>query len=110
MATSSVWSVTTTTPTEDAAQSIARAAVSEELAAGAFITGPIRSVFRHLGELGEGQEWRVELRTLTATRDKLAARIKELHPWDNPELTGQPIEWCSDDYADWVERSRSALE
>lgn len=57
-------------------------------------------MFRHLGELGEGQEWRVELRTLTATRDKLAARIKELHPWDNPELTGQPIEWCSDDYAD----------
>ncbi|MBF6473574.1 MULTISPECIES: divalent-cation tolerance protein CutA [Nocardia] len=95
-----VWSITTTTPTEEAAQTIARAAVTEKLAAGAFITGPIKSVFWHLGESGEGQEWRVELRTSTASRDKLAARIKELHPWDNPELTGQPIEWCPDEYAE----------
>ncbi|MEU1545206.1 divalent cation tolerance protein CutA [Nocardia sp. NPDC005745] len=41
-------------------------------------------------------------------RDKLAARIKELHPWDNPELTGQPIAWCPDEYADWVGRSTVA--
>jgi hypothetical protein len=52
MATPSVWTVTTTTPTEDAARSIARAAVTEKLAAGAFITGPIKSVFWHLGESG----------------------------------------------------------
>ncbi|MFE7741547.1 divalent-cation tolerance protein CutA [Nocardia sp. NPDC057455] len=108
MATPSVWTVTTTTPTEDAAQSIARAAVTEKLAAGAFITGPIKSVFWHLGESGEGQEWRVELRTSDATRDKLAARINELHPWDNPELTGHPIAWCPDEYADWVDRSTVA--
>ncbi|MCC3328678.1 divalent-cation tolerance protein CutA [Nocardia abscessus] len=110
MATPSVWSITTTTPTEEAAQTIARAAVTEKLAAGAFITGPIKSVFWHLGESGEGQEWRVELRTSATTRDKLADRIKELHPWDNPELTGQPIEWCAQAYADWVERSTAAPE
>ncbi|WP_063049122.1 divalent-cation tolerance protein CutA [Nocardia arthritidis] len=108
MATPSEWTVTTTTPTEDAAQSIARAAVTEKLAAGAFITGPIKSVFWHLGESGEGQEWRVELRTSDTTRDKLAARIRDLHPWDNPELTGRPIAWCPDEYADWVDRSTVA--
>lgn len=110
MAIPSVWSVTTTTPTEEVAQKIARAVVSERLAAGASITGPIKSVFWHLGELGEGQEWRVELRTSEATRDKLAERVKELHPWDNPELVGQPIEWYPEEYGRWVARSTNASE
>lgn len=110
MATATVWSVTTTTPTEEAAQEIARAVVAERLAAGAFITGPVKSVFWHLGELGDGQEWRVELRTSGAVRDKLADRITQLHPWDNPELIGQPIEWCPEEYVTWVDKATNAPE
>ncbi|WP_405164148.1 divalent-cation tolerance protein CutA [Nocardia sp. NBC_01499] len=97
--------MTTTTPTEEVAEEIARAAVAERLAAGAFIAGPVKSIFWHLGELGDGQEWRVELRTTNAVRDKLADRIKQLHPWDNPELIGQPIEWCPEEYATWVDKA-----
>ncbi|MBF6336343.1 divalent cation tolerance protein CutA [Nocardia abscessus] len=67
-------------------------------------------MFWHLGESGEGQEWSVEFRTSAATRDKLADRIKELHPWDNPELIGQPIEWCPEEYATWVDRSTGGSE
>jgi len=50
--------VTSTTPTRDDALRLAREAVKERLAAGAEITGPSVSVFWHLGELGEGEEWR----------------------------------------------------
>src|SRR5690606_28688775 len=82
-----VWSVTSTTPTEADARTIARAAVAERLAASAEISGPSATVFWHAGELGEGQEWRVTLRTSTAARDRLAARLRELHPWDSPEVT-----------------------
>ncbi|WP_433197959.1 divalent-cation tolerance protein CutA [Nocardia sp. CA-107356] len=105
MTTPRVWSVTSTTPTEGDARSIARTAVAERLAAGAEITGPAISVFRHLDELGEGEEWRVTLRTSAAMRDRLAARIAELHPWDSPEVTATPVEWCIDSYAEWIERS-----
>jgi len=108
MATVRVWSVTSTTPTEDDARSIARAVVAERLAAGAEITGPATSVFWHLGELGEGKEWRVTLRTAAAVRDRLAARIAELHPWDSPEVTATPVEWCLDSYAEWIERTITA--
>lgn len=108
MAVARVWSVTSTTPTEDAARSIARAAVAERLAAGAEITGPATSVFWHLGELGEGKEWRMTLRTATAVRDRLAARIAELHLWDSPEVTATPVEWCADSYAEWIERITTA--
>ncbi|MFF3568092.1 divalent-cation tolerance protein CutA [Nocardia jiangxiensis] len=105
MTTARVWTVTSTTPTEGDARTIAKAAVSERLAAGAEITGPAVSVFWHHGELDEGREWRVSLRTSTPVRDRLASRISELHPWDSPEITATPVEWCSDTYAEWVERT-----
>lgn len=79
MADARVWSVTSTVPTRDQALDLARAAVAEKLAAGAEVTGPATSVFWHLGELGEGEEWRVTLRTSASARDALAARLAELH-------------------------------
>ncbi len=105
MTTARVWTVTSTTPTEDSARVIAKAVVAERLAAGAEIAGPAISVFWHLGELGEGSEWRVSLRTSAAVRDRLAARVSELHPWDSPEVTATPVAWCLDTYAEWVERT-----
>ncbi|MBF6328708.1 divalent-cation tolerance protein CutA [Nocardia transvalensis] len=105
-----VWTVTSTTPTEKDARTIARAVVGERLAAGAEITGPAVSVFWHLGELGEGNEWRVSLRTSATTRDRLAARVAELHPWDSPEVTATPVEWCLETYAEWIERTTAERE
>ncbi|MGO4617591.1 divalent-cation tolerance protein CutA [Nocardia sp. 2YAB30] len=102
--------MTTTTPTEASAKDVARAIVAERLAAGAEITGPAVSVFWHLGELGEGQEWRVIARTGAAALEKLAARVSELHPWDSPEVTATPISWCTDTYAEWVERATAGPE
>ena len=110
MTTERVWSVTTTAPSQADAVKLARAAVSERLAAGAEITGPSISVFWHLGELGEGEEWRVTLRTSAASRDALAARLAELHPWDSPEVSASPVVWCTDSYAKWVERTTGKPE
>ena len=105
-----VWTVTSTVPNHEQALELARAVVKERLAAGAEITGPAASVFWHLGELGEGEEWRVTLRTAAATRDALAARLAELHPWDSPEVSASPVAWCTDSYAAWVERTTGAPE
>lgn len=105
-----VWSVTSTLPTRDGAVELGRTAVKERLAAGAEVTGPAVSIFWHLGELGEGEEWRVTLRTSAAARDTLVSRLVEVHPWDNPEVSAAPVEWCSDSYAEWVERTTASQE
>ncbi len=105
-----VWAITSTTPTDEGARIIARAAVESRLAASAEITEPAVSVFWHLGELGEGREWRITLRTSMAARDRLAALVAERHPWESPEVTATPIEWYLDSYAEWVERTTAAPE
>ena len=100
-----VWTVTTTVPSRDGAVELARSAVHARLAAGAEITGPAVSVFWHLGELGEGEEWRVSLRTSAAARNTLATHISEAHPWESPEISAAPLVWCLDTYAEWIERT-----
>ena len=105
MTTARVWAVSTTVPSRDQALALARPVVTERLAAGAEITGPAVSVFWHLGELGEGEEWRLTLRTSAALRDKLAERLAELHPWDSPEVSAVPVAWTLESYAEWVERT-----
>ncbi|MBI3686069.1 MAG: divalent-cation tolerance protein CutA [Actinobacteria bacterium] len=100
-----VWLVTSTVPTRADAVDLARAVVRERLAASAEVNGPTVSIFWHLGELGEGEEWRVVARTGTATRDALTARLAEMHPWENPEISAMPLAWCPDAYAEWVERA-----
>lgn len=44
--------------------------------------------------------WKIPLRTSSGARDVLAARVVELHPWGNPEVSAMPVTW----YAAWVER------
>lgn len=105
-----VWLVTSTVPTRDEAVKLARAVVKEKLASGAEITGPATSVFWHLGELGEGEEWRVTFRTTMAAREDITTFISDMHPWDNPEISGFPLPWCPDDYAEWVERTTTGPE
>ena len=50
------------------------------------------------------------LRTSAASRDALAARLAELHPWDSPEVSASPVVWCTDSYAKWVERTTGKPE
>ncbi|MCX4609356.1 divalent-cation tolerance protein CutA [Streptomyces mirabilis] len=83
--------VSTATAAREEAVELAKGAVKERLAAGSQIVGPVVSVFWHLGEFGEGEEWRL---TLTTTADRypaLEAYLLENHPWDNPEVIATQI-------------------
>ena len=100
--------VSTATETQDAALALARSAVRARLAAGAQVIGPVVSVFWHLGEYGEGQEWRLVLKTTADRYTALAAHLVEHHPWANPELVAVPIEAGSADYLSWIRQTIEA--
>ncbi|WP_328559775.1 divalent-cation tolerance protein CutA [Streptomyces coelicoflavus] len=83
--------VSTATPAREEAVSLAQGAVKARLAAGAQIVGPVTSVFWHLGEFGEGEEWKLLLTTTSERYPELERHLLEAHPWDNPELISTPI-------------------
>jgi periplasmic divalent cation tolerance protein len=97
--------VSTATPTREDAVRLAGSAVSNGLAAGAQIVGPVVSVFWHAGEYGEGEEWQVLLKTSEARYAELEAHILAEHPWDNPELGAISIVAGSPGYLGWLDKS-----
>ena len=97
--------VTTATPDIDSAKDLARTAVAARLAGNAQIAGPIVSVFRHLGETGEGEEFQLVLSTTRAALPKLVEHLTSNHPWENPEITAIPLAYAPDAYAEWLRQA-----
>jgi periplasmic divalent cation tolerance protein len=94
--------VTTTAPTQELAERIARAAVEEHLAACAQVTGPFSSTYRWRERVESATEWGCQLKT---TRDRFAAlesRIRALHPYEVPEILATDIAAGSKPYLEWI--------
>jgi periplasmic divalent cation tolerance protein len=94
--------VTTATPDLGSAKNLARSMVAARLAGNAQIVGPVVSVFRHLGEIGEGEEYRLVLSTTAAAYTDLEAALLGQHPWRNPEITAIPLAAATEGYARWL--------
>ena len=91
-----------TTPSADKAAEIARALVSEKLAACGNVIPGIRSIYSWQGEVQDDPE---ALLVLKAPRDRLPElidRVRALHPYDVPEIIALPVEAGSQPYLDWV--------
>lgn len=97
--------VYTATESREAAVALARGATEARLAAGAQVVGPVTSVFWHLGEFGEGEEWQVIFKTTAARYPELEAHLLDHHPWKNPEINAVPIVAGSAAGLDWIARS-----
>jgi periplasmic divalent cation tolerance protein len=94
--------VTTATPDLDSAKELARTAVAERFAGNAQIAGPVVSVYRHLGETGEGEEYQLVLSITQAALPKLVKHLTENHLWENSEVTAIPLIYATDIYATWL--------
>ncbi|WP_459805753.1 divalent-cation tolerance protein CutA [Herbidospora sp. RD11066] len=84
---------------------LVRSAVAARLAASGQVIGPVESVFWHAGQLGEGQEWQIVLRTTMAKYPELERHLIDVHPWDNPEVTFTRLAGGSAPYLEWIERT-----
>lgn len=97
--------LTTALARADDARRIARAAVDSRLAACVQVSGPVTSTYRWQGRVETAREWLVTART---TRRRLAALMKlvrQLHPYETPEIIAVPIVAGSRRYLDWLAES-----
>jgi periplasmic divalent cation tolerance protein len=97
--------VSTTADSYEVATRLAGSAVRAGLAASAQVYGPVASVFWHLGEYGEGEEWQVTLKTTESRYTDLEAHLLSEHPWETPEVSAVALAAGSAGYLDWLDRS-----
>jgi periplasmic divalent cation tolerance protein len=97
--------VTTTLPDQATAERLASVLVEERLAACAQVHGPISSTYRWQGTTERTTEWYCHLKTTAARLAALQARIRQLHPYEVPEIIAGPIYDGNADYLSWVAES-----
>jgi len=76
--------------------------LEERLIACGQILGPIESAFRWEGAVRHEREWLGLMKTGTDARERLIARIVELHSYDVPEILVIEIAGGHAPYLQWV--------
>ncbi len=94
-----------TAPDESTALSIGRALVEERLAACANLAGPIRSIYRWRGAVEDACEQLLLIKTRSKLFAALESRVKQLHPYDVPEIVAIEIQHGSPQYLEWIRES-----
>jgi len=94
--------VFTNLPDRDAAMTLAQALVEKRLAACVNVLTGCTSVYRWKGEVERADEVPVLIKTRAARYEELEAAIRELHPYELPEVVAVPIVRGLPDYLDWV--------
>ena len=97
--------VTTTLPSEAAAQQVATQLVEERLAACAQVLGPVSSTYHWKGKIEQAAEWYCNLKTTKSRLPALTRRIRELHPYEVPEIVAVRIQDGDADYLRWIEET-----
>jgi periplasmic divalent cation tolerance protein len=97
--------VLTTVGSEEDAERISVALVERRLAACVQTVGPIASRYRWQGEVEAAREWQCLAKTEASRYAEVEAAIRELHPYDEPEILATPIVAGSAGYLAWVSES-----
>lgn len=93
-----------TVDTQEAAQEIAGALVSDRLAACVNLY-PIHSVYTWEGKVEQAAEWQLVLKTDLALFSQIEDTLAMLHPYDLPEILALPIQQGSAPYMAWMAES-----
>lgn len=91
-----------TCPDRSVAAGIAEHLVSEGLAACVNLIPGIESVYRWQGKIQRDAEVLLLIKTTNARFNALSARLRELHPYDLPEIISVPVTHGLPGYLEWV--------
>lgn len=89
----------------DKAEALAASIVESKLAACVNIVPGITSVYFWEGELNKDGESLLIIKTTTAAFESFEKKVRELHPYDVPEVICLPISMGSQPYLDWLNKN-----
>lgn len=94
--------VLVTAPSQDVAETLVRRVVEERLAACGNIVPRVVSIYRWEGAVQRAEESLIVFKTPASAAARLMARVRELHPYDVPEVVILPVADVLPAYARWV--------
>ena len=97
-----VW---TTLPAGADVTTFGRILIEERLAACVSSQAGLRSVYRWRNDIEQAEELQVVIKTTNARVQQLGERIRQLHPYDVPEILVLPVVDGSPAYLGWVKES-----
>jgi periplasmic divalent cation tolerance protein len=95
--------ISTTTEKKSEAEKISSKLVKMRLAVCAQIMGPIISVYWWKGEIITGEEWLCIIKTHRTLFREVEEVVRDIHPYEVPELVAVPITQGSHDYLSWID-------
>ena len=85
------------------AAAIAKTLVREKLAACVNLVPNVSSIYSWKGKIEEGREVLLVIKSRAAHSKRLAARIRQLHSYEVPEIIALPVVDGSEAYLGWLE-------
>lgn len=96
--------ILTTAPDQETARLLAKSLVEQRLAACVNILPQATSVYQWKGKLELSDESLLLIKSTRQNYTALEAALRELHPYELPEILAVPVEQGLQGYLDWVER------
>lgn len=97
-----------TCPDQASAERIAATVVEERLAACVNMLPGLTSIYRWREQIQRDTELLLLLKTQGTVYPLLETRIRELHPYDVPEIIALPVRMGSSAYLDWIAANTGA--
>ncbi|MGH7659275.1 MAG: divalent-cation tolerance protein CutA [Gemmatimonadales bacterium] len=87
------------------AEALAAMLVQERLAGCVQILGPVHSHYRWQGKIEQADEWICQCKSTQTRYPALAARMRELHSYETPEIIATIVTATDPDYLAWLVES-----
>src|SRR6478752_435845 len=94
--------VLTNLPDRETAQKLAQTLVARRLAACVNVLAECTSVYRWKGAIENAAEVPVLIKTRAGRYAEVEAAIRELHPYELPEIVAVPVLRGFEEYLQWV--------
>lgn len=94
--------VLTTAPDMDSAKALAERLVSQRLAACVTLSAASQSFYWWDNSISKDEERMVFIKTRKELYSDLEKAIKEIHPYEVPEIIALPIDQGSQEYLEWI--------
>ena len=94
--------VFTTTERKEDAEKIGKTLLEKRLAECVQIMGPMLSRYWWKGSMETAEEWLCLIKSKKTLYSQLEKAIKEVHPYETPEIIAVPIICGSENYLEWL--------